>query len=63
MMGSWIPILCGTGRSCWLILTIQVSLCIQYSVEEWFSPFSAGKSIARWLERRWSDEAAISYRA
>ena len=48
-VGSWFPPYAAQPILL-AILSIQVSLCLQYSVKEWFSLFSAGKSTAQWLK-------------
>ena len=34
-----------------ILLSVQVSVCVVYFVEEWSYPFSSAKSTAEWLER------------
>ena len=33
-----------------VLLAIQVSICAEFCIKEWTSPFSAGKAVAQWLK-------------
>jgi hypothetical protein len=48
--GAWLPPY-AADPVLLVLLAIQVSICIQYCVNEWSKPFSAGKAVAEWIER------------
>jgi hypothetical protein len=48
--GSWLPSHAAQPVLI-VLLSAQVLICAEFCVNEWYKPFSAGKSVAEWLEQ------------
>jgi hypothetical protein len=46
-----------------LLLCMQVSLCVTYSVQEWGRPFSGAKSAATWLQSSGLDQRPLIFQS
>ncbi len=49
--GSWIPSYAAQPVLI-ILLSAQVLICAEFCINEWNKPFSAGKSVAEWLQRK-----------
>jgi hypothetical protein len=50
-IGSWLPNYAAEPLLL-VLLSIQVSICAEFCIKEWTSPFSGGKAVAEWLESK-----------